>query len=190
MNITHLIKQVEVSDLEVVLDILEECATQMMSEGKDYWEDKIRDHPEFEAEKARRLKYVEAGSVYLIYDQEIGDTPDSNKAVGTITLSPEAPYFHADRGVQGKWKVPGKALYSGTLGVRLRHRDRGFGIEFNEFQEQLAREQGYSSIRLDVREKTTNMLRGVSKLGFELVHTYQKPEGGELAFFEKDLRVN
>lgn len=126
------IKQASSYDLVEVLYLLRECVADMNQKGFKHWNNS---YPGIELIK----KDIESGSLFFYKEKGI--------AKGMITLTEESLEEYQEI----NWKDnSGKALFMQRLAVHPLWQGQGIAKALVEFAEKKAKEDGYSTLRLDV----------------------------------------
>lgn len=93
---------------------------------------------------------------------------------------------HPLRETQTRWDPQAAALYVADLMVMEAYRNRGYGYQLLKIMEPLAKERGFTVMRLMVEEQNIPMLKLVNALEFRFVGEIS-PDGESHFCFEKDV---
>jgi GNAT superfamily N-acetyltransferase len=137
------IAQAHPTDIDEVLDILEDAARWLVSRGIDQWRPGSFDRHAFAAR-------IERGEVYLAL---VGDQP-----AGTLTLQTSDPLFWPD--------APDDALYLHKLAVRRAYAGQGLGYRLLQWAERTTAAAGKTYLRLDCMAESTAMRAYYEDAGF------------------------
>jgi GNAT superfamily N-acetyltransferase len=79
-------------------------------------------------------------------------------------------------------------MYVGRVAVHPDYRRRGVGIELMGYVEQVARDLGYTRLRLGTRQSMPGNLAFIEGLGYSIAEREQHPRGPDInVWFEKEL---
>lgn len=147
-----MIRLAKLSEIPDILALTKACAASMIQKGIYQWNEHYPSKEAF-------LKDIENGELYIL---EIDAT-----VMGTIVIS-----THMDEEyVPIKWLTPnGNNIYIHRLAVHPKHQGKGYAQKLMDFAEDLARQNTFSSIRLDTfsqnkRNQKFYERRGYQKLG-------------------------
>lgn len=118
-------------DIKEVLKLVQECIKDMNDQGIDQWNEQYPQHEIFVTD-------IKKGSLYIIKNEE--------KIAGIIVLSEEQDEQYDEIDWEDKF---GKALLVHRLAVHPKLQGMGIAQKLMDFAESYAKENGYSSIRLD-----------------------------------------
>jgi GNAT superfamily N-acetyltransferase len=141
------IEQAHPSDMDTVIDILEEAASWLASRGVDQWMPGSFLGPGYET-IANQLK---RGEVYLatLY----------GKPAGTLTLQWEDKKFWGD--------VSENAIYVHRVAIRRAYAGKGLGLRLLQWAENMAAKAGKTYLRLDCMTENSTLCEYYERAGFE-----------------------
>jgi GNAT superfamily N-acetyltransferase len=162
------IVQAQPSDLDTVIDILEEAASWLASRGIDQWQPGSFLGPRYES----IADQVNRGEVYLA-------TLDG-KPVGTLTLQWEDKKF---------WGVvPGDAAYVHRIAIRRTCAGRNLGRQLLQWAESTAAAAGKNFLRLDCMAENQALCEYYERANFECRGEIQG-KGWRGRLYEKRIRT-
>ncbi|MCA1064131.1 GNAT family N-acetyltransferase [Rossellomorea sp. AcN35-11] len=159
--------------LDTIMDIYIRCKNDLDEMGLLQWDETYPSRTYFKDE-------MKEGNLYVLMTD--------GKVSGSVTLNDwQAPeWFDIPWRLGNEWVI--HALFLDPL-----QQGNGLGKVFMEKCEDLAREKGYGSIRLDAYSKNTGANYLYEKMGYEYrgsVHFTSKPEGHqEYRCYEKALTL-
>ncbi len=163
-----IIEQARISDLDAVIDILEEAASWLASRGIDQWRPGSFLGSGYEA----IAEQVNRGEVYLAML--------NGKSVGTLTLQWEDKKFWGD--------VPDDAAYVHRIAIRRAYADKGLGSQLLRWAEHAAAEAGKTFLRLDCMAENAPLCEYYEKANFECRREIQG-KGWRGRLYEKSIRT-
>src|SRR6185312_15161044 len=141
------IEQARPSDLDSVIDILEEAASWLASRGIDQWRQGSFLGPRYDS----IADQVYRGEVYLaILDGE---------PVGTLTLQWEDKKFWGD--------VSEDAIYVHRIAIRRAYAGKGLGLRLLQWAESMVAKAGKTYLRLDCMAENAALCEYYERAGFE-----------------------
>jgi|APDOM4702015159_1054818.scaffolds.fasta_scaffold31614_2 ribosomal protein S18 acetylase RimI-like enzyme len=144
-----------------IMFLLRQCANDLISKGFSHWNSAYPSHLTVSED-------LKNGSLYLL--KQNGGT------IGIITLNDiQDPSYN-----QLSWKSDSHALIVNRLAIIPLFQNRGFAKILMTFAEELAKKEGYKSIRLDTFAGNENTVRFFENCGFSRV--------GEVSL-SKDLNI-
>ena len=143
------IVRAKVGDITEILDLVQECIKDMNTHGIDQWNEQYPPHEIF-------ISDIETGSLLTIKDEE--------RIVGIIVLSEEQDEEYKQVDWTDKF---GKVLVVHRLSVHPKWQRRGIAGKLMDYAESFAKENGYSSIRLDTYCGNPRSLKLFEKRGYE-----------------------
>ncbi len=162
------IEQARPSDLDTVIDILEEVASWLASRGIDQWRPGTFLGPRYES----IADQVNRGEVYLA-------TLDG-KPVGTLTLQWEDKKFWGD--------VPDDAAYVHRIAIRRAYAGKGLGRRLLRWAESAAAAAGKNFLRLDCMAENSALCEYYERASFECRGEIQG-KGWRGRLYEKRIRT-
>ena len=147
-----MIRKATFSDIDSILLITKACAKDMINKGIYQWNE---NYPNAEA----FLKDIDRNELYVLTNE--------NKILGCIVIS----NFMDDEYHAIKWLTESdKNIYIHRLAVHPDFQGQGFARQLMDFAEKLAREQKFTSVRLDTfsqnnRNNKFYESRGYKRLG-------------------------
>jgi GNAT superfamily N-acetyltransferase len=171
MNIQ--LKQAIREQLDTIMDVYVRCKTDLYEKGLLQWNDRYPSREYFE-------EGVDNGNLYvLMVDGEVAGSATLNE-----WQSPEWSEIPWKLG--NEWVI--HALFLDPL-----QQGKGLGTTFMKDCEELAKEKGYESIRLDAYSRNTGANSLYEKIGYEYrgsVYFTSKPEGHqEYRCYEKAVNL-
>ena len=158
-------------DATAAYHILDEARNHMMAIGRHQWTDDYPSPADVEAD-------IERGIAYLLWKD------DEAVAYGAVSKNGEPEYNR----LQGTWLSEQDYLVVHRLATSLRHRGQHLGRRFLTCVEQLCREQGICSIKIDTNEDNAEMLHLLPSLGYTLCGEVDYGARGKRLAYEKLLR--
>jgi GNAT superfamily N-acetyltransferase len=144
----------EESDWKLISDIYASCTEWLSKQGMRHWE-----NVSYRNSQERLTQRIREKDVYVLFFDE--------KAVGTITLSYQAPpYF---KGYSFWEDSSASAVYISKLAVLPDYHERGFGSELLQFAEDKARHKGIHYVRFDAIASYKKLNDFYSKRGYKIV---------------------
>lgn len=139
-------------DIPAIMKIVEQAQRFLLDNGVDQWTNGYPDEAEF-------LRDMEKGGCYVACEN------GAIAGVATLLLEPEPAYPKIE---QGKWLTADDALYGVVhrSAVSSDFRGRGVFKSFMAFFEQLCREKGAVSLRVDTHRDNAVMRSALLKLGY------------------------
>jgi GNAT superfamily N-acetyltransferase len=135
--------------IKEVLELVRECIKYMNDQGVDQWNDQYPQPEIF-------LSDIEKDSLYIIKNEEM--------ITGIIVLSEEQDKQYD----QIEWTDKfGKVLLIHRLAVHPKWQKKGIAQKLMDFAESYAKENGYSSIRLDTYSQNPRSLKLFEKRNYE-----------------------
>ncbi|HYW93988.1 MAG TPA: GNAT family N-acetyltransferase [Bacteroidales bacterium] len=154
-----MIAQAEEKDLIEIMFVYKACVADMNASGLFNWNTAYPGQHDVLAD-------IRKGDLYLYREH--------NATLGVVCINHEQPDEYGDL----NWKYKGPFLVVHRLAVHPAFRNRDIGGKMMKFAHELARDKGYSAIRLDVIMVNPPALKLYQKAGFENVGTihfaYQK----------------
>lgn len=139
--------RVQSSEIDTVVDILEEAASWLASRGIDQWRQGSFLGPRYDS----IADQVYRGEVYLA-------TLDG-EPVGTLTLQWEDKNFWGD--------VSDAAIYVHRIAIRRAYAGKGLGLRLLQWAESTAAKAGKSFLRLDCMAENSALCEYYEYAGFE-----------------------
>ncbi len=155
------IVRAESDDINEILKLVQECIKNMNANGIDQWNEQ---YPPLEIFKSD----VESGSLFAM--------KDVGRIVGVIVLSEEQDEEYDDIDWTDKF---GKVIIVHRLAVHPERQRMGIATKLMDFAENYARENGYSSIRVDTYSSNPRSLQLFEKRKYK-----RKP--GQIHFPENE----
>lgn len=144
----NIVKAVQ-NDLVEVLFLLRECILDLNNKGLKHWNNSFPGTELIQRE-------LDNGLIFLYKEKGVA------KAIMTLTGEEPEEYKHVD------WKSSNeKILYLLRLAVHPRWQDTDIARKMVEFAEKYAKENGYSTIRLDVFSGDTANAKIYAETGFK-----------------------
>lgn len=168
------------SDIDCIMRIVEDARASLASLGVDQWQQQYPDRGVFESDCAH-------GNSYVLEDED-------GKVVGTIMVGFDGePGYDAIEG--GPWLTSGSSkspCYGVVHRIAADKTGKGIGYQLLEGAENLARQGGYQSVRIDTHPNNLPMTKLLNKRGYKPCGTiYLDPiQGGaspERTAYEKLL---
>ena len=143
-----MIRRAKILEIPEILALTRACATDMISRGIFQWDE---DYPS----ESIFIKDIDLERLYLRVENE--------EIVGLVALCEDKdPEYETV-----KWITPdGKNLYVHRLAVHPAHQGSGYARELMDFAEEFARENKYTSIRLDTFSKNPRNQRFYEHRGY------------------------
>lgn len=162
-----LFRQARASDLPRIVQIIRQAQAQMRALGSDQWQDGYPAPADIEDDLAAGAGYVlcRAGEAEAV-------------AYGAILFDGEPAYG----AIEGRWLTEGTYAVLHRLAVADGHKRQGLAGAFVRHTEQLARERGAGSFRVDTHRDNGYMLRLISRHGFARCGTVRYRSGERIAF--------
>lgn len=164
-------------DLPRILEIIAQARRRMAAAGSDQWQDGYPARENIEADLARGY-----GHLLSVPDDRATDK-ERIIAYGAIVFDGE-PAYEALEG--GKWLSEGAYVVVHRLAVADEALGHGIGTEFFHRVEQMARERGIGSFRVDTNFDNHRMLQLLAREGFTRCGKVRY-RSGEREAFEKLL---
>ena len=159
--------QAQPSELDTVVDILEEAASWLTSRGIDQWRQGSFLGPRYDS----IADQVNRGEVYLaILD---------GKPVGTLTLQWQDKNFWGD--------VPDDAAYVHRIAIRRAYAGKDLGRQLLQWAESAAAAAGKNFLRLDCMAENSALCEYYERANFESRGEIQG-EGWRGRLYEKSIR--
>lgn len=137
-------------DFDPVWHILRQAASWMMAQGRDQWDDK---YPTAEAVHAD----IAQGEGWVI------ERDGRVVAYCAIALGGEPSYDRLD----GQWLTSGPYTVVHRAAIDLAYRGHGLGHEFFAQAEQISRDHGWPSVRVDTNHDNVEMLALIARRGYQ-----------------------
>ena len=163
-----MIEQARPSDLDIIIDILEEAASWLASRGIDQWRPGSFLGPRFESISGQ----VNRGEVYLAML--------NGKPVGTLTLQWEDKKFWGD--------VPDDAAYVHRIAIRRAYAGKDLGHQLLRWAESAAAAAGKNFLRLDCMAENSALCEYYERADFECRGEIQG-KGWRGRLYEKRIRI-
>lgn len=147
-----MIRSAIVNDIDPLMEITKACAEHMIANGIHQWNEHYPSKETFINDLKRKELYV----------VEINNDP-----IGCIVISTHKD----DEYIPIKWLTPDdKNYYIHRVAIHPDHQGKGYAQQLMSFAEDLARKNGFNSIRLDTfsqnkRNQNFYELRGYTRLG-------------------------
>lgn len=150
------IKLISLNEIDSVLRIYDEGASQMIKDGCLTWKN---NYPNRDMAK----EDIDNNSIYGVYNED-GDI------LGLFTLDSIAPPHYDEM----DWKTDGQPFLTfHRLAVAEKGKGQGIGGKLIDFSINMAREGGYKSVRMDAYHKNWRALKLYESKGFVRVGTVQ-----------------
>ena len=169
---TFTIRKATLEHLEDLFHILDSCTDWLSRRGMDHWQG---------AHTRERIRT-------RITEKNVFLAVDTDKFVGTITLSLNPPQYYPENSTIN-WKDPtASAMYISALAVLPSYHGKGLASLCLSFAEQQAKEKGLHYVRFDAIAQYTELTTFYVQRGYTLVGK-NLTGAVESNFFEKCLRV-
>ena len=166
-------RQATEKDFDQVWRILRQAASWMMANGRDQWDDK---YPTAEAVHGD----IKRGEGWVI------ERDSHVVAYCAIALGGEPSYDQLD----GQWLTAGPYTVVHRAAIDLNYRGQHLAHTFFEQAEQMSRDRGWPSVRVDTNHDNCEMLALIASRGYKLTGKCYYFHGGrhvERLAFEKPL---
>ncbi|WP_295940837.1 GNAT family N-acetyltransferase [uncultured Alistipes sp.] len=178
MNKDFEFRQAQAADAPRIMEIIRQAQAQMRALGSRQWQDGYPALCNIERDIALGYGYV----FDKADDRDNGNTR-TVIAYGAVVFDGEPAYNSID----GAWLTGGEYVVLHRLAVANEEKGRGLATQFMLRVEELARERGIGSFRVDTNFDNRYMLRIFEKLGFVYCGKIVYDSGERLAF-EKPFR--
>ncbi len=162
-----LFRPARTADLPRIVQIIRQAQAQMRALGSDQWQDGYPAPSDIERDIATGAGYV------LCRAGEAEAT-----AYGAILFDGEPAY----EAIEGRWLTGGPYEVLHRLAVADGHKRQGLAGAFVRRTEQLARERGAGSFRVDTHRDNGYMLRLIARHGFARCGIVRYRSGERIAF--------
>lgn len=162
-------RKAEVSDIERIWEIILQAKEQMRLAGKQQWQDGYPALEDIERDVERECGYVLCGAGKVA-------------AYGAVIFDGEPAY----EAIRGTWETGLPYVVVHRLAVANEVKQRGVATRFMWQVEELCRQKGVESFRVDTNFDNVYMLRLLEKSGFRHCGKISY-EGGERLAFEKQI---
>ena len=156
-------------DFGMIWQVIEEAKELMALSGRSQWNDK------YPNQSIIRQDILSHNAFVLARDGEVA-------AYGVVVKNGEPHYEHLKI---GKWTKTGDYYVIHRLAVGKHFRGCGIASFFFHCVEQLCRQTGVASIRVDTNYDNREMLAVLKKCGFSYCGIVDYPVNGEREVFEK-----
>lgn len=172
------IHRADPSELDDVVDVLNQAAARLTARGVDQWPADFRQDGGKRVDVLRER--IVRGEVWLIRDPSGHDDP-----IGTISLSrePDPDFAHAWPG------GPDGALYAFRMATADGTKGMGLGSRLLDFASLTAANLGLYSVRFDCSRTNMVLHRYYADLGFRNVATVEVPGRKSGALWERAARL-
>ncbi len=160
-----MIRRAKVSEIDQILKLTKACAAAMIKKGIFQWNEHYPSKEAFLRDIDREELYV------LLKDEEL---------IGTIVIS-----THMDEEyIPIKWLTPNDCnVYIHRVAVHPDHQGLGHAQGLMDFAEQQAKEQGFTSIRLDTFSQNERNQRFYEQRGYQRLGNIYFPKQSEHPFY-------
>ncbi len=168
-----MMRQATEQDFATVWRILRQAASWMMAQGRDQWDDKYPTAEAVHADIARGEGWIVERDGRVV-------------AYCAIALGGEPSYDRLD----GQWLTPGPYTVVHRAAIDLASRGQGLGHLFFARAEQMSRDRGWPSVRVDTNHDNREMLALIASRGYRPTGKCYYYHGGrhvERLAFEKPL---
>ena len=156
----------EKSDLEKILEIIEDAKNEMARENRDQWNTEYPDRSLIEEDLNLKHGYVLSGNEIVSYASIFFNHDDEYQNLKT-----------------GKWlTLDGEYMSMHRLAVKEEYKGKGIASLVFANEIELGRKMGLKSFRGDTREDNKKMLHLFDKFGFEKTGTLEYPNGTYITF--------
>lgn len=168
-----LIKKASKQDLDQLLTVVKSCGKNLIDQGIFQWNEEYPKREDL-------LEDIEL--------QELWKLEDKNSIIGLIVLTENEDAEYQDV----KWLTKNhKNLYIHRLAVDPNFQGKGYAQKLMDFAEKYAKENGYSSIRLDTFSENKRNLNFYEKRNYVKLESIYFPKQSEFPFYcyEKIMNV-
>lgn len=141
----------KVDDIDAIMEVIEDARLFLKEEGNGQWQDGYPDRCDL-------LNDIKNERLFVIKDET-----NTIAAVCAITYY-EEDYSHL---YEGKWKSDYDYCVMHRVAVRRNKRNRGYGKKLFEVFIDVAKIEGYHSLRIDTHKNNKPMLHLFELFGFE-----------------------
>ena len=144
-----LLRKAERNELPMIWEIIQYAIEQRRRDGSTQWQDGYPNPDSLSADLDNGVAYVlEEDSELLLY--------------AAILFDPEPAYA----GIEGKWLSDGPYMVMHRIAASPKAKSRGIATTFFGMAEELCKERGVRSIKVDTNFDNQPMLRILDKLGY------------------------
>jgi GNAT superfamily N-acetyltransferase len=149
------IKQAKSTDLVEILYLLKVCIVDMNAKGLMHWNSAFPGNEQIR-------KDLQDGNIYLAKDRGV--------CKGMVTLNDAEPDEYREMKFQ---TADAKALYLHRMAVHPKWQGKGVASILVDFAQKMAREKGFTCIRLDVSQSSEDARQFCKKLSFKEIGSFQ-----------------
>ena len=155
-------------DINEVMEVIEDGRQLLKEEGNGQWQ---FGYPA----KSDLMADIKNNNLYCVIDD--------NKIVGVCAITGyEESYMHF---YEGKWKSDYDYLVLHRIAVKSSYRGKGYGKALFDVFEQVAREKGIHSLRIDTHKNNSLLLHIMKSKGFEYCGKAILPPNKDRVMYEK-----
>ena len=159
-----MIRQAKILEIPDILTLTRACANHMIRDGINQWNEAYPSKEAFEKDYSRNELFI------LEVD---------GKITGTITITPDMDEEYS--GVH--WLTNNsKPVYIHRLAIRPEEQGKGYAQQLMGFAEDFAKENGYTSIRLDTFSKNLRNQKFYEQRGYQKLGDIYFPKQSEFPF--------
>ncbi|WP_411766229.1 GNAT family N-acetyltransferase [Winogradskyella sp. A3E31] len=157
------------ADIPRILEITKACASYMISIGIYQWNSHYPTKAAFQNDVAKKELYV---------------TIENNQIVGCVVIST----FMDEEYIPIKWLTPNNNnIYIHRLAIHPSCQGQGKAQELMTFAENFAKQEGFTSVRLDTFSKNERNQRFYEQRGYKKLGNIYFPKQSEFAFYCYEL---
>jgi len=159
-----MIRRAKIPEIPDILDITKACAVFMIDKGIYQWNEEYPSSKAFEKDIERKELFV---------------LEKAAKVIGTVVIST----LMDDEYASVKWLTPNSNnVYIHRLSVAPKFQGKGYAQQLMDFAENLARENGYISIRLDTFSQNRRNQKFYETRGYKRLEDIAYPKQSEYPF--------
>jgi GNAT superfamily N-acetyltransferase len=151
------VKQAKSTDLVEILYLLNVCISDMNAKGLKHWNNVFPGNEQIR-------KDLEEGNIYLAKEKGV--------CKGMVTLNDSEPAGYGDMKFQ---TAEARPLFLHRMAVHPKWQGKGIASYLVDFAQKMARDRGFTCIRLDIYQSSQEARQLCKKLNFQEIGSFQAP---------------
>ena len=160
-----------ISDIDEVMEVIEDARYLLKLEGNGQWQFGYPDRNDL-------LNDLKSGNLYCALD--------GKRIAGVVAITGyEESYHHF---YEGKWKTDYEYLVLHRIAVKDEYRGKGYGKVLFKIADEVAKEKGIHSLRIDTHQNNDLLLHLMAINGYEYCGKAILPPNKDRVMYEKVIK--